>query len=243
MSLDQIRRQWEGFGRQAPLWSILTRDQPWQIDEFFQTGREHVGHFWENLQRYNVPKAFGRALDFGCGVGRLTQPWSQHFDEVYGVDISGPMIEQARAYNQERNPRAARCQFVLNTQGNLRSFPDGHFDLVFTFIVLQHMPARFSAGYLREFARVLAPGGSLIFQLPTGPLAPPPWWMKLYRAAYYRLVWDVFIRKPRMEMHGVSQDKVREILSAGAVDVLHVESDGAAGPQWESLMYYCRKRH
>ena len=47
---------------------------------------------------------------------------------------------------------------------------DGSVDLVFSYIVLQHIPdPKISLGYIREFGRVLRPGGSAYFQVNTLP--------------------------------------------------------------------------
>jgi ubiquinone/menaquinone biosynthesis C-methylase UbiE len=37
-----------------------------------------------------------RALEIGCGPGRLMRPLSRHFGEIHGVDISDEMIALAR---------------------------------------------------------------------------------------------------------------------------------------------------
>jgi SAM-dependent methyltransferase len=46
-------------------------------------------------------------------------------------------------------------------------FHDDFFDFIYTNIVLQHMRPEYSKAYLKEFLRVLSPGGLLVFQLPT----------------------------------------------------------------------------
>ena len=37
-----------------------------------------------------------RALEIGCGPGRLMRPMSRHFGEIHGVDVSDEMIRLAR---------------------------------------------------------------------------------------------------------------------------------------------------
>ncbi len=48
-----------------------------------------------------------RALDFGCGVGRLTQALARHFNIVDGVDIAPSMIELANQFNRS----GGRCRY------------------------------------------------------------------------------------------------------------------------------------
>ena len=62
-----------------------------------------------------------------------------------------------------------RVQLQLNPRPDLSLFADASFDLVFSHIVLQHIPWVHVQGYLREFARVCKPGGWIAFQLPAAP--------------------------------------------------------------------------
>jgi SAM-dependent methyltransferase len=109
----------------------------------------------------------GRALDFGCGPGRLTQAMAGHFERVDGVDIAPGMIECARALNQAGH----RCTYHLNATGDLRLFADATFDFVYSNITLQHMEPRFSRCYIAEFTRVTRAGGVIVFQVPSEPVA------------------------------------------------------------------------
>ena len=118
------------------------------------------------LKAMDVPLRFGRALDFGCGLGRLTQALAEHFQNVDGVDISASMIEQSRALNRQ----GAKVSFHLNVQPDLRSFPSDAFDFVYSAIALQHTPANFQARYIADFARVLKPGGVACFQVTRAPV-------------------------------------------------------------------------
>ncbi len=49
---------------------------------------------WEHLYSLGVTIPHGKALDFGCGVGRVTQALAQYFDEVYGVDFRDACFEE-----------------------------------------------------------------------------------------------------------------------------------------------------
>jgi ubiquinone/menaquinone biosynthesis C-methylase UbiE len=105
----------------------------------------------------------GTALDVGCGVGRLSQALADRYDEVIGVVISAPMLVHAKAFDSSQG----RCRFVLNTEPHLRQFADESVDLVFSSLVLQHVPREPALAYLREFTRVVRPGGAIVVLLPT----------------------------------------------------------------------------
>jgi ubiquinone/menaquinone biosynthesis C-methylase UbiE len=76
-----------------------------------------------------------RALDFGCGVGRLAQALLPRFERVDGVDIAPSMLELAARYNKD----PARCVFHLNERADLALFPDRSFTFIYTSLVLQHV--------------------------------------------------------------------------------------------------------
>jgi SAM-dependent methyltransferase len=167
MDLRELQRHWDAFGRQDPFWAILTdpskRGNRWTPEAFFETGRDEVAELLEHVQRLGVPRHWRRALDFGCGAGRLTQALGDRFDSVLGVDVAPSMIDLARAHNRH----GARCTYEVNDRPDLSRWPDGAFDLIYTSRVLQHIEPRYSVAYLREFLRLLAPGGVLSFDLPS----------------------------------------------------------------------------
>jgi len=172
MDLAELQKNWDEFGRVDPLWAILTwpekRRGKWATSEFFQTGIEEIGQLFRCIESLGVRLQKRTALDFGCGVGRLTQALSPHFDKCHGVDIAPSMIELARKYNQY----GTKCEYHVNETDGLPLFENESFDLVYSKIVLQHMRPEYATNYVREFVRLLAAGGILAFQLPSEALAP-----------------------------------------------------------------------
>ena len=167
MDLDDLQRHWNEWGRRDPYWAIISRPDRrgnrWDLEEFLRTGVDEIDELLAWLRELRVEVRPGRALDFGCGVGRLTQALARTFAECDGVDIAPSMIEQANTLNQFRDS----CRYHVNDRDDLALFDDGIFDLVYSDIVLQHIEPEFSAAYVREFTRVLAPGGVLVFQVPS----------------------------------------------------------------------------
>jgi SAM-dependent methyltransferase len=162
--LAKLRKDWEEVATVDPLWAILAapgaRGGHWQLDEFFATGEEEIAGVLAAAERLGWPKQHDTALDFGCGVGRLTRALGDRFHEAVGVDIAEEMVRLARELNEGRN-----CRFELNTRSDLSAFDDGSFDFVYSTLVLQHLPRReLVQGYIGEFLRVLRPGGLAVFQ-------------------------------------------------------------------------------
>jgi SAM-dependent methyltransferase len=97
--------------------------------------------------------AGARALDFGCGTGRLSSWLASHGASVDGVDATEEMI----AIAQGAVP-GARFQTI---DGGALPFPDSTFDLVLTAYVLQYY-VRASPAIPLEIARVLKPAGLVV---------------------------------------------------------------------------------
>lgn len=173
--IQKDRDLWEGHAKQDPMWAILSdparKGRKWTPEEFFATGRAEIAAVFDSVDALRVPYARTHALDFGCGVGRLSQALAERFDRVTGVDISQTMVDFARRFNRFGD----RVTYICNQQPHLKVLPDAAFSFIYTDIVLQHIQPEQTKVYLREFARVLAPGGAMVFQLPSHlTQAPPP---------------------------------------------------------------------
>jgi SAM-dependent methyltransferase len=165
---SEAQRDWEELAQLDPEWAILSspgkRHGGWDHDEFFATGVEHIDALMEDLAPLGLPERTGSALDFGCGLGRLTRALSDRFDDCLGLDIAPTMIAGARRLNADR----PNCRFEVNPHPDLRDLPDDSFDLVLSYIVLQHVPQReVILSYVSELVRVLAPGGVACLQVPS----------------------------------------------------------------------------
>lgn len=173
MELGDLQRDWEAFGEIDPLWAILTdpskKNNRWDLREFFATGEVEIDWFMDSLAALCVSPKKETALDFGCGVGRLTQALCRHFQLCDGVDIANSMIRLARTYNRYGD----RCRYHVSRAGDLRMFEDNRFDLIYSNLVLQHIPPPYSTRYIRDFVRVLTPTGVAIFQVPTRAVGAP----------------------------------------------------------------------
>jgi 2-polyprenyl-3-methyl-5-hydroxy-6-metoxy-1,4-benzoquinol methylase len=166
-ALAEVERNWNEFGKRDPLWAILTdktkKNNQWDLAEFFATGERELEQVLKTVRSLAPALSRGKALDFGCGVGRLTQAMGREFDECHGVDIAESMVEQARHYNRHGD----KCHYHVNRQTNLKLFADNTFDFIYTNIVLQHNRPENSRRFIQDFLRILAPDGLLVFQMPS----------------------------------------------------------------------------
>ncbi len=158
---------WDDFARYDPLWAILSdptkAGRQWDLPRFLETGKREISLLFYQLRALGLTVGRRAALDFGCGVGRLSQPLAAHFDRVVGVDVSAEMIRLANDINQHPD----RVRYVCNVRDDLGIFPADEFSFIYSNVVLQHIVPSRALVYLGEMIRVLAPGGLLVFQLPS----------------------------------------------------------------------------
>ncbi len=247
MGIRGLQRIWDALGRSDPLWAILTdpskKGNRWHLDEFFETGVREIDALFEYIGTLGVARSRRRALDFGCGVGRLTQALARDFARVDGVDIAPSMIARAREYNR----RGDRCQFHVNGSGDLRLFDDDTFDLIYSNITLQHIPPPHAAGYLGELVRVLAPGGLLIFQIPAGVDAararrPKQRLKRMLPAPALTFFYAVTqLWRSGMTMHPIAKQEVVGLLEGAGARMIDVSPDASAGDGWISYRYCTTK--
>ena len=231
MKFRELQESFHQWGLRDPLWAIATvpgkKGNLWDTEAFFQTGTLFIDEVMDVIDGLEIDLRRRSALDFGCGVGRLTQPLAEHFDHVVGVDIANSMIDLANSFNRKEN----RCRYVLNQLADLSYFDNEMFDFVFSHITLQHMEPRYATVYVREFARVLAPGGLTLFQIPTERISIDP---MMRRHADNDNTNRLEPGDPPMEMHGVLRQEVEHTLTTNGLVLLDVSENRSAGPGWVS---------
>jgi ubiquinone/menaquinone biosynthesis C-methylase UbiE len=221
------------------MWIILTepgKQGRWNENAFFQSGRDEIAQVLRLLDGQGLSPRFGTALDFGCGIGRLTHALGERFERVHGVDISPTMIAMAR----EKNRVGSRVTYHVNATESLPMLATGSVDFIYSNIVLQHIPRHAAEQYVREFGRVMAPGGIAVFQTLTRARR---WtvrfrhWLRDSAPDTYRWLRDLISRRPRWEMNVLPEAPIREALSQSDVQVRHVLDDDAGGEQFESCRF------
>jgi ubiquinone/menaquinone biosynthesis C-methylase UbiE len=239
------KEHWDELARVDSFWAILSDPQKksgkWDLQDFLATGEVEIAWLMREIAELGYSLTSNRALDFGCGVGRLTRQIAKHFDQCIGVDISDEMIRQAREINSDQQ----RCEFILNISAGLEQFPANMFDLVYTSIVLQHVPNEAAIlNYVAEFIRILRPGGLLVMQVPCV--------ISLRRRLQLRRRLYVFLRSvgvresllyrylnlTPMRMNCVPEGRMIAFLNRLHATVLKVEDDSRAGPGIESRTYF-----
>jgi glycosyltransferase involved in cell wall biosynthesis/ubiquinone/menaquinone biosynthesis C-methylase UbiE len=234
----RIQQSWNHFGSEDPFWAALTvpdkKGGRWSEADFFETGRQAIRATLDRIAALGISLTCEKALDFGCGPGRLAQALAEHFQEVHGVDIAPSMIARA----QRLNKHGDRCTYHLNEAPDLRLFDANTFDMVYSWLVLQHMPKQLALRYIAEFARVTKPGGVIVFEVPD---------------RHQRAVVDESPRtedlpsefwrgeEPLMLMCETPYSEIVKVLEGAGARVVEVEEDARADPTLVVCYYIARK--
>jgi len=230
---QHIAAEWRKYGVETPHWSVLTHSDflpeniARNVEEFYATGREHAKTMLNPIARSGGSiERFNRVMDFGCGVGRLTLALAPKAAEIVGVDISPPHLALAR----DRAGSETNAKFVsINTVEQIGTL--GQFDLIVSFIVIQHNPPPVMAEILRMLLSCLVGGGFIIIQIPT------------YINGYaFRLADYLAAPRAGIDANPLPQHIIFKIFAEAGCDVLEVREDNFLGGPSLSHTFAARKR-
>ena len=171
--LDKMRREWDERARENARYYVATAKDHWTDEEFFASGKQTVSEEiltdMTNICQGKNPREM-TVLEIGCGAGRVTRALGEVFGQVYGVDVSGEMVERAgEALAGMPNVRVlqnngADLQILEQVLGGTTV------DFAFSSIVFQHVPSReVIYSYVRDVNRLLRKGGLFKFQVQGDP--------------------------------------------------------------------------
>lgn len=167
-SIQDSKKKWNVLAEENGKYYIVSKEGKSITDEKFRTlGQQN---YTELVASDPVVKeALGdfsdkKALEIGCGIGRVTEFFATDFAQITGLDISDKMVENAR----ERLSHIPNINFIA-TDGMHYPIPDQSIDFVFSYIVFQHMPSvEVVKENFKEIRRVLKDTGLAKIQVRGG---------------------------------------------------------------------------
>jgi trans-aconitate methyltransferase len=165
MSTD---RDWEKWGKTNPYYGVISHEEYLGetltddvYEQFFRSGRQNVEKMLGRIEelRGGKSKKFKLALDYGCGVGRLSYALADHAKQVVGMDVAPSMLRLA-----DTNPKRPKNTEFRLADRELSELPSSY-DLLVSYIVFQHIPPRVGMPTLRKLLDRLEPGGCFALQL------------------------------------------------------------------------------
>lgn len=161
--------EWLFWGRQDPMWAVATWDgrkhdgpNPWTIEDFRASGKSDCADIMSHWDHYGRIGG-GTCIEIGCGAARLTSALLDHFDRVFGIDVSRDQIELAKRVLGDKSPRV---DFMIVENPTIDA-PEETCSAMISTHVFQHL-SDYSGivSYLRATHRALVPGASICLQIP-----------------------------------------------------------------------------
>jgi SAM-dependent methyltransferase len=259
-SITNTDAVWEWFGKNQPYFGVIVdamyRNE--QLNEqakrdFFSTGKAHVEFVLQSIkEHFDTNLTIKRALDFGCGVGRLTIPLSTACEKVVGVDVSPSMLQEATKNAKEMG--AKNIEFLL-ADDDLSTLGAEGFDFISSFNVFQHIPPDRGYHLLRRLLSVLNENGigALHFTYSTPPV-PCAFTLRKHEFVRYLRYRSYLVNGlvnvaqghsfstplPIMQMNEYNLSTVHKLLyenECGELYTRFTDHDGALG-----ALLFCRKK-
>lgn len=242
-------RAWKYFGQHNPYWGVVTSDQydnkvltEDAKSAFFDSGHQHVDYLLQTIQRHLDPGFTMRnVLDFGCGVGRILIPMAKQCESAVGIDISEAMLAEAR-----ENSIKEGVKNILLLQGDaaLPSISQ-KFDLVHSFIVLQHIPPRRGEVIIRQLLDLVAAGGVAALHVTYHDIAPTreQWLISLYKNIPLLFQVRNILKgrpaaEPLMQMNTYDLNQIFELLQSSGFGRCYCEF---TNHQFLGILIFCQR--
>lgn len=126
---------------------------------YFDVAEAHTESQWEQIWHFIKHFDFSRVLELGPGHGRNTEKLLPHCGEIHLVDVNASCIDECRE-RFSGYQGACGLQYHTNDGRSLPEIPSDYVTVIYSWDSMMHFDRRVVRDYVREFARVLAPGGT-----------------------------------------------------------------------------------
>jgi SAM-dependent methyltransferase len=157
MAVQDGSNHWDAYFRRAGRSALASR-APQSDEAYFGHGH----HTLVELMQFVGAPPPTRALEIGCGDGRITKTLVSLSRSVTAMDIAPTVLDACRLNLAE----ADNVDFVLGGADQLGAYPDDYFDFIMSTNVFQHVPSQDTVRkYISESSRLLHRGGIAVLQM------------------------------------------------------------------------------
>jgi SAM-dependent methyltransferase len=250
-------KTWEYYGASDPYFGVLT-SADFKSDRmsyeartrFFESGQRYI-ELVMDVVREKLDASFqpARALDFGCGVGRLALPLARLCESVVGVDVSDSMLEHARGNASS----AGLTNVSFAKSDDTLSKVSGTFDFLNSLIVFQHIPPPRGEAILRKLLSLLRDGGvgALHFTYGFDSATPLSRHALVWAYTTLPLVWNARnllkgrpFGEPMMQMNQYDLNRLFRILQEEGCHIVHSRftETGSYGHAFYGVILFFQKK-
>ncbi len=249
MSTLNSDKAWNAYGKKNPYFGVLTYDEflddnlnPENKKAFFKTGYDYVNHVFKIINEiFYADFSPQNVLDFGCGTGRLALPFAARAKHVLGVDVSENMLREAELNAKEF--KLTNTTFKLSDDA-LTALENQTFDLVNSYIVLQHINEERGMVFIEKMIDHLNPGGIGILQLTyrsnKSNLVKRANYFR-YRIPFLNSIFNVLkgksVTEPLMQMNAYNLNNVFAILQKQGISKTFFQFE-EHGDFWGVTLYF-----
>lgn len=233
--MDNSDKSWEYFGKNDPYYGVIAQPEFHQqtLNEdakarFFESGSHHIDRVLSVIHTHLVPEFIpSKAIDFGCGVGRLTIPLATVCDSVIAVDVSESMLKEAMTNCALKE--ISNVKFV-QSDDQLAGVTET-VDFINSFIVFQHIPPQRGEEIVRRLIDRLQEGGVGVLHFTYLRQASLPTQLRYWAINSVPLLNGLvnFLRRkkpfnyPTMQMHAYRLETLFRILQEKNCSRIYVE--------------------
>lgn len=238
MSTD---RAWERYGQDNPYFGVLSDDRyrgeslsDSALQAFFASGDDYIDRALTVIGRHFTGPPRIKALDFGCGVGRLAIPLARRFTSIVGVDVSRSMLEEAQKNAERMEVKNLRlCQTLSELDGER-----GTYSFINTSIVLQHIDPARGLTFISQMLELLAKSGCGALHMTyarekyhasLGARPPISRVIQALRRPLSGIHRRFTGRDPEMQMNAYPLNKVVFLLQSAGIKQVHAEFTNHGG--------------
>jgi ubiquinone/menaquinone biosynthesis C-methylase UbiE len=232
--MSNTDRSWRYWGEKDPYFGVLTSEKfrtenltNETKQEFFLSGDEHIKSILGSIHKYIDPKfSPQKAIDFGCGTGRLLIPLAKICKEVVGIDISDKMLIEA---NKNCELESLRNVSFIISDDDLSGL-NGEHDLIHSYIVFQHIPVQRGEKIIKKLLAHLSTSGIGVFHVTyfreTTILRKTINWLRRRVPFMHNLIYLAQGKKmsePMMQMNDYSLSNLYSIFQQNGIEKIHSE--------------------
>jgi ubiquinone/menaquinone biosynthesis C-methylase UbiE len=200
-SIDDAKSKWNRLAVKNARYYVLTnKGESITEEDFRSAGMADVDtHFIKDdlIRNILTDRANVNVLEIGCGIGRLSEFIAPKVEKLFAIDISEEMISQGRKRLNHINNIE-----LYSTDGVSLPLGSDSVEIVFSFIVFQHMPSKeIVRKNMEEISRVLRVGGIAKIQLRGVPVNKNEWYYgpSFTKKDAYKLIRDLPLEIVKLE--------------------------------------------
>jgi len=154
-------KDWNKWGSENPYYGVISNPKFLgkklnhdDLKTFYDSGSSDVKWIINGARKLGANR-FKVSIDFGCGAGRLAIAMSEHSDRVIGIDVSKSIIKEAKT----NTPKSLKPKITYALLDPVKDKIPSKYDLVYSYIVLQHIPVNRGKLIIQELLDGLEPNG------------------------------------------------------------------------------------